>query len=412
MHVDKSSRIATRRSQKLEQVNDILERATKRSSFYRSRLETTSLDSIDEITQLPLTTQEELRKEGSLSTIIGNTHELAEFHTSSGSTGNPFIMGLSYGDLATAKRALAKTWRLHGVKKSDLVQMMMSYGLFTAGVINQHALQHIGAGIIPTGIQATEVQLEYMTKLEPDYLVAVSSYYLRLSNIAEKTGYKIPDLKGIVGGGVPVSEKMRAHITDRFNAPFYNQYGLAEINTGIAGECSAHEGLHVQDSYVFPEIVDPETHEPLGEGEEGVLVLTTLGRKDQPLIRYLTNDITSITYEQCSCGRRTPRLSPIKGRTDDIIFVRGTKLDLTYIQSVMESHDDLIDPFRWQLRIDRENGRDVIRCHVIWRDTERSEYLRSTLKDRLGITIDEVTSSPDELNDAMEHKLDHMVDDR
>lgn len=400
-----------RRDQQLKRLNETIARAKAGSEFYRERIDVDRLTSLDQITELPVTEKEEIRGCEGYPTIIRNREDILEYHTSSGTTSEPFVMALSREDVQRSKKVLSRTWRTHGVTNSDLVHMMAAYGLFTAGILNQYAIQEIGAGVVPSGIRSTEEQIKYIRKFEPDYLVAVSSYYLRLLEIADQRGVELPEFKGIIGGGVPVSERLSDHISREMGAPFYNQYGLAEINTAIAGECECHDGLHILSGYVYPEILDPDTLEPLGPGEEGVLTLTTLQRDAQVLVRYLTNDITSITYRPCDCGRNTPRIAPIKGRVDDWVFVRGAKLDLAYVQECIEEFDAYVDPFKWQLRIDREDGRDTLALYVNWHtDDARPGELHDHLSSGLGLTIDEVCDADTLGEDLLEHKLKRLVD--
>lgn len=395
----------------LDRLNAMVKKAAEKTEFYDD-LEVTSLDSLDEVSKLPLTTKSDLREVGYESTLIRGPDEIMEYHTSSGTTGEPSVLAMTETDLERSRRALARTWRLHGISEDDLVQMMVSYGLYTAGLLNQYAIQELGAGVVPSGIQSTERQLEQLSRFEPDYLVCVSSYYLRIIHVLEERGLEIPDVDGLVGGGVPVTEKMKRHIESHLDAPFYNQYGLAEVDTGLAGECECQNGLHIQADYVYPEIVDPETHEPLEEGEEGLLVLTPLQRDGQALLRYLTNDITSIRYDRCECGRTLPRIDDPRGRADDVVFVKGTKLNLTDFQRVLEEIDDLINPFNWQLEIDHEHGKDTLELRVQWRvDEPHGAQLERHVRNATGFTVDRIVSTDGLVADP-EEKHERLVDTR
>lgn len=395
------------RSVQLEGLQQAVE-AARQTELYGDRLDGVEITSLEDVRELPLTTKSDLQTHGYRATMVRDPTDVVEYHTSSGTTGEPTVMALTEADLERSREVLARTWRMHGIAADDLVQMMVSYGLFTAGHLNQYAIQHLGAGVVPAGIQSSTEQIEYMDRLEPTYLVAVSSYYLRLAHVARTEGHELPDVDGLVGGGVPLSESAREYVEDAFDAPFYDQYGLAEINTGLAGECECQDGLHLQADYAYPEIVDPETHEPLPEGERGVLVLTTLGRDGQVVLRYVTGDLTSIRYGQCECGRTLPRIDPIEGRADDVVFVRGTKLGTSALQSRMEALDDVIDPFQWRLQIDRKEGRDHLTVFAEWWDDPEPETLREHLTQELGLTIDEVRSL-DEAAGA-EHKLNRIRD--
>lgn len=373
---------------RLKALNRVIDLASETSLYEDESVE--PLDSLSEISTLPITEKSDLSNRDYRDTLACPPKRLTEIHTSSGTTGEPTVLALTQTDLDRSTNALARTWELHGVNSGDCVQMMVSFGMFTAGHLNQYALQSLGACVVPSGVKSSRTQISEMQRFAPDYIVAVSSYYLRLAHVIQENNLSIPDLDGLVGGGVPVTEKMRERIESVFDAPFYNQYGLAEVNTGIAGECEVHDGLHLRSDYVYPEIVDPETHEPLPAGEEGVLVLTPLQREGQPLLRYVTNDRTAITYEACECGRTTPRIEPISGRIDDTMFVRGAKLKLSEVRDGMESADDLVDPFRWRLEIGHEDGRDTLDLLVDWQDGPKQDALRDRLSHYLPIKIDHI----------------------
>lgn len=397
---------------KLRRLNESIARAKANSEFYRERIDVDRLNSLDEIQKLPLTKKGDIRQSDGQPTILRSKDEIREYHTSSGTTSKPFIMALSQSDIERSRKALSETWRMHGLTSEDTVQVMASYGLFTAGILNQYAIQEVGAGVIPAGVQSTDEQLRYITELEPEYLVAVSSYYLRLIDVVEKKGIDLPEFEGLIGGGVPVSEEMTDYISEKLDAPFYNQYGLAEINTAIAGECECHDGLHVQADYAYPEVVDAETLEPVEPGERGILVLTTLQRDAQVLLRYVTNDITAITYEECDCGRTSPRIEPIEGRADDTVFVRGAKVDLSYCQTLMEGADLDVNPFKWQLHVDRENGRDTLSMRVSWNGERQNAELTEYLSNELGLSVDRVVDIEELDANPLKHKLKRIVDDR
>lgn len=394
----------------LERLNETLERAAT-TPFYEDRLPTTQLEDLSEMSRVPLTTKDELRATPIEQTMTTAVADVVEYHSSSGTTAEPYVMALTEADKRRTRETLARTWHMHGVRPSDTVQMMVSFGMFTAGHLNQYGIQEIGAAVAPVGIQSTREQFEDIQFWDPDYLVAVSDYYLRMIRKMDKQGYKLPDLKGVVGGGAPVSDQMHEYITEKLDAPFYNQYGLAEINTGIAGECSAHDGLHVQADYAYPEVVNPETGEPLPDGEEGELVLTTLGRHGQVHLRYRTNDITSITWDPCECGRTSPRIAPIRTRVDDIVHVHGSKLDTGFLMETLADLDTFVNPFRWQLRLEGSRGQDRSILFVDWKTDPDPRDLRDRLADH-GIAIDQVEPYSEIADEAGDQKLSRIVDTR
>lgn len=305
--------------------------AAKKSKLYKLKLRgyTTRLKNIIDLQKLPFTTKKELREGYPFGSLAVPINDIIEMHTSSGTTGRAVLSYFTKEDLNISSQSISEAWRCFGIKNNSRVQFMMSYGLFSGAALNTYAIQKLGGFVVPSGIQSAEKQIQMMIDFKVDTMVATPGYYLYLfdylteNNISPK---KLFLKRGIMAGEI-YSDKVRADIEKKFNIKIFDHYGLCEVNTGIAYECKFKQGLHVLDEYVFPEIINPENGEVLPDGSDGELVLTTLGKKASPVIRYRTGDITKIRRGLCPCGRDSIRLDRIKRRVDDLIFVNGIKID-------------------------------------------------------------------------------------
>jgi len=317
----------------------------------------TDIKSIDDITKLPFTPKEDLRDSypfGLFSTDIKN---VAEIHVSSGTTGNPTVVGYTKRDLNLWANVAARSIACAGGKKGDIIQISYGYGLFTGGLGLHYGALRLGATIIPAATGQTKRQIKLMQDFKPRIIACTPSYILYLAEEMKALGVDPRTSSWEVGifGSEPWSIAMRDTIDKTLNMTATDIYGLSEIcGPGVAQECTHREGLHIWSDLFYPEIIDPATNQPVGEGEPGELVITTLTKQAIPLIRYRTRDIVSITYETCKCGRTVPRLSKIKGRTDDMIVVRGINVFPTQIEHALLQVDGALP--NYQLIVDREDG--------------------------------------------------------
>jgi len=287
------------------------------------------LNNISELKNLPFTKKQDLRDFYPFGVLAVPIKDVVEIHTSSGTTGRATLSYFTEEDLEASSEAIAEAWRCFGINDESRVQFMMSYGLFSGAALNTYAIQSIGGFVVPAGILPAERQVETMIDLGVDTIVGTPGYYFYLFDYIQEKG--IPSesfsLKCGIAAGEVYSEKTRSEIEQRFKIKIFDHYGLCEVNTGIAFECDYKTGLHVLDEYVLPEIINPETGEVLPDESYGELVLTSLKKKASPVIRYRTGDITTIKSGQCPCGRDSIRIERIKRRTDDLIFIKGIKID-------------------------------------------------------------------------------------
>ena len=314
----------------------------------------TDIKSIDDITKLPFTPKEDLRDSypfGLFSTDIKN---VAEIHVSSGTTGNPTVVGYTKRDLNLWANVAARSIACAGGNKGDRIQISYGYGLFTGGLGIHYGALRLGATIIPTATGQTKRQIKLMQDFKPRIIACTPSYILYLAEEMKSLGIDTKTCSWEVGifGSEPWTTAMRDKINSTLGLTATDIYGLSEImGPGVAQECTYREGLHIWSDFFYPEIIDPKTGEILPEGQSGELVITSLTKQAIPLIRYRTRDIVSITYESCKCGRTAPRISKIKGRTDDMIIVRGINIFPTQVEFALLQIDGTLP--NYQLVVDR-----------------------------------------------------------
>ncbi len=299
------------------------------------------IKTLEDITKLPFTTRDDLQKNYPDGLLSVTKDKLVRLHTSSGTTGKPKAVFFTEKDIATAANNMARCLTMTGVTKSDVLQNMMSYGLFTGGLMMHYGAEKIGALVIPAAIGNTDRQLLLMQDFGTTSIHLTPSYALYLAAIFEKKGRafrKKLKLKRAYMGAEPYTEETKNKIESILKLKVYNSYGLTEMNgPGVAFECGFQAGMHLwEDSYLM-EIVDPKTDRPLPDGQTGELILTTLTREGMPIIRYRTRDLTAIIPEKCKCGRTHRRIMRIKGRADDMFILRGVNIYPQQIERVLMS---------------------------------------------------------------------------
>ncbi len=355
MSKDELHELQSRRLVKL--VNYVYEK----SAFYKKRfdemgLKPQDIKSIDDITKLPYTTKDDLRDTYPFGIFSMPPSDIAEIHVSSGTTGNPTLVGYSRKDLFLWAEVMARSLACAGVSKSDIIQIAYGYGLFTGGFGAHYGALRLGATVLPMSAGHTNRQVVLMNSLKPRVLACTPSYALYLGEEAQNIGLKKEDITWEIGifGGEPWSENMRKELERRLNIKAYDIYGLSEITgPGVAVECSEQNGSHIWSDVFYPEIIDKETNLPVkNEGDFGELTITTLTKQGIPLIRYKTRDIVSLTTKTCGCGRTVPRISRIQGRVDDMIVVRGINVFPSQVEHVLLNIGKGVTP-NYQIIVDR-----------------------------------------------------------
>jgi phenylacetate-CoA ligase len=293
---------------------------------------------IDDIVKLPFTTKMDMRDNYPYGLFSRPRTDIVEIHVSSGTTGNPTLVGYTRDDIDLWAEVTARSLCCAGAQSDDLVQIAYGYGLFTGGLGFHYGALKMGLTIIPTSSGQTKRQLKIMQDFKPRILCCTPSYCLYMAEEARDMGIDPRTASWNIGifGAEPWSESMRTEIEETWNMLATDVYGLSEIiGPGVSQECTYKDGLHVYSDVFYPEIIDPDTGKPVADGQAGELVITTLTKQGIPLIRYRTRDIVSMTHEPCRCGRTSPRTSKIKGRTDDMIVVRGINVFPSQIEHVL-----------------------------------------------------------------------------
>lgn len=355
---------------KLEKLKKVVEKLYATLPFYRKKFDEVGLKphhikTLDDLKKIPFTTKDELRQGYPFGLFCAPLEEIVEFHISSGTTGKPVVDGYTRKDVEIWSEVMARSLASAGCTSKDVVHNAYGYGLFTGGLGVHYGAQKIGAKTIPISGGQTRRQIAIMKDFGSTILTCTPSYALHIAEVAEEMGEdprKLPVRVGVFGAEC-WSESMRKEIEKKLDIVALDIYGLTEIiGPGVAQECEMKEGLHIYEDHFLPEIIDPETLQPLPEGEEGELVITTLTREGTCLLRYRTRDITSITYSPCRCGRTIARISKIKGRTDDMLIIRGVNVFPSQIESVLMRVEGT-EP-HYQLILERKKGLDELTVEV------------------------------------------------
>ncbi|HAR99131.1 MAG TPA: phenylacetate--CoA ligase [Syntrophus sp. (in: bacteria)] len=331
--IETMDRTALERMQ-VERLTQTLDRAS-RSPYYAERLKTAGADArsvrtVADVAKLPLTTKDDLREHWPYGFLAVERDELIRMHSSSGTTGRATVIFHTAGDIAAWTNIVARSMYMTGMRRSDVFQNMMTYGLFTGGLGFHYGAEKIGALVIPAGAGNSKRQIQLMRDFATTVIHIIPSYALHLSTVFEELGVdprRDTQVKIAFIGAEPHSEKMRQKIEAFYGFKAFNSYGLSEMNgPGVAFECPEQNGMHLwEDNYIL-EIVDPDTLKPLPDGEEGEMVLTTLLREGMPIVRYRTKDLTRVIPGPCPCGRTHRRIERIKGRTDDMLILKGVNI--------------------------------------------------------------------------------------
>jgi len=386
-----------------ERLREAVANAYENVPFYRERLDEAGagpgdIGSVEDTTRLPRTTKEDFRDEYPTGLFAADMDEVLRIHASSGTTGKPKIVSYTDSDLDVWREVMARSLAAAGVEPGATVQNAYGYGLFTGGHGLEHGAEELGATVIPMGAGNTEGQVEMMVDMGSDVLACTPSYSLYFAEVAEEMGHDPQDLpvETIVFGAEPCTDPMREEIEQRLDVTGIDLYGLSEIvGPGVSIEChEAQNGLHVWEDRFLPEVLDPGTGEPLGEGEEGELVLTTLSKEALPVLRYRTGDLTTLYYEECACGRTMVRMDNVTGRTDDLLIVRGVNLYPSQIEHTVLDIDGVAPHYRIDLY--EEDNLDVLEVTVeMAEDTEKSrDELREVVLDELDSVL---AFTPDDL---------------
>jgi phenylacetate-coenzyme A ligase PaaK-like adenylate-forming protein len=325
---------------KLKRLKQTVERASSSPFYKKHNLKDHIITTLSDIRKLPFTTKQDLRDAYPFGMVCIALDDVVRLHSSSGTTGTPTVVYHSMPDIDRWTDLVARCLTMIGVRKNDVFQNMIGYGLFTGGLGLHYGAERIGCLTIPTGPGNTKRQFKFMKDFGTSVIHVIPSYALHLADTLESMGVdpkkEFPCFKYALLGAEPHSEETRKKVEEFFGIDAFNSYGLSEMNgPGVAFECPAKDGMHIWEDAFLVEIINPETLEPVSPGEKGELVLTTLAREAMPIIRYRTKDLTSFISGQCVCGRTHRKIARITGRSDDMLILKGVNIFPIQIEAVL-----------------------------------------------------------------------------
>lgn len=338
--------------------------------FYTKKLDEAGvtadkIKSLSDIKYIPPTTKADLRDNYPFGLFAQPMKNIVRIHASSGTTGKPTVVGYTKHDLDMWSDCVARIVTAAGATSDDIVQISFGYGMFTGALGLHYGLEKIGAAVVPNSSGNTEKALMYMRDFKTTALVATPTYAMYMAEVAKELDYPMSDYHVRLGllGSEGCTPEMRTQIENGWGLFATDNYGMSELmGPGVSGECEERDGLHFCEDYFLPEIVDPNTLEPMDAGEDGELLVTTLTKEGIPLLRYRTKDITRLNYEPCKCGRTGARMDKVKGRSDDMLKIRGVNVFPSQIESVLIGMDK-IGP-HYQLVVRREGFTDTLEVKV------------------------------------------------
>lgn len=398
--------------------------------FYRTKLQNMDITpddirTIDDIVKLPYTTKQDLRDNYPLGLQAAPQSEIIRVHASSGTTGNPTIVGYTRKDIGVWSECMARCLTAYGITREDIISVAYGYGLFTGGLGVHYGVENLGASVVPASTGGTEKHIRLLKDLGITGIACTPSYALHVAESLEKYGVRKEDLKLRVGafGAEPWTDNMRHEIEERLGIKAYNLYGLSEImGPCVSYECEEQNGSHINEDHYFPEIIDPETLKPLPYGSTGELVFTTLTKEGMPLLRYRTRDLSSLSNKPCACGRTLLKMGKILGRSDDMLIVRGINVFPSQVESVLLSMPECAPYYR--IVVDRIGNVDKMIVEVEVRQeyfqtgfdtltpiTTLEKKIADALKSILSISVKVQVKSPGSL-ERCEGKTKFVIDNR
>jgi len=386
----------------LRRLQSVAARVYNTVPFYKKRFDEAgvkpdNIRTLDDLRKLPFTYKDNLRDNYPFGMFTVPMDNVVRIHASSGTTGKPTVVGYTARDIQTWSELMARTLMAGGATKGDMIHNAYGYGLFTGGLGFHYGAEKLGASVIPISGGNTKRQVMIMKDFAPTILTCTPSYALLIAEMAEEMGVDFRELhfKAGIFGAEPWSEKMREEIEKKLNLKAMDIYGLSEIiGPGVSVECiEAQNGLHIFEDHFIPEIIDPDTEEVLPYNTTGELVFTTITKEAFPVIRYRTRDISILHPEPCRCGRTMVRMGRVRGRSDDMLIIRGVNVFPSQIESVIMEFDG-IEP-HYQLVVEREGRLDTLSVMVevnerIFSDEVKNlqameQSLEKNIKELLGV---------------------------
>ncbi len=409
----------------LERLKHLVDYCIKNVPFYEKKLgeagiTSEKIKSLSDIQYIPFTNKSDIRDNYPYGLFARPLKDIVRIHASSGTTGKPTVVGYTRNDLNNWSDCVARLCAAVGVNDDDVAQISFGYGLFTGALGLHYGLEKLGCAVIPVSSGNTEKQAMLLRDFGTTVLISTPSYAMYMSEVAHEMGISNDELKLRIGlfGSEGCTMELRDKIEKGFGLFSTDNYGMSELmGPGVAGECVQREGLHFAEDHFIPEIIDSSTGDVLEQGQTGELVITTLTKEGIPLLRYRTKDITRLNYEPCKCGRTHCRMDKVKGRSDDMLKIRGVNVFPSQIESVMANIEG-ISP-HYELVLTRKNYTDYLEVKIEINDAglleqfSRLEDLKQTavakLKTVLGISAKVTLVAPKSLA-RYEGKAKRIVD--
>jgi phenylacetate-CoA ligase len=363
----------------LERLKKTVEHCYNNVPHYKNKfdeigLKPSDINSLDDLSKIPYTNKDDIRQNYPYGMFAVPMDEVVRIHASSGTTGKPTVVGYTKNDLEMWSDCMARLIMAGGVTKSDIVQVSFGYGLFTGAFGLHYGLEKVGCAVIPMSSGNTEKQINIMKDFHATALVGTPSYALHLAEVMQEMGYSNDDFKLKFGlfGAEASTEEMRSELETKLGITATENYGMSElIGPGVAGECIYKCGMHINDDHFIVETINPDTGELLKEGEKGELVITPISKEAFPILRYRTRDIARILTEKCKCGRTSKRIEKIKGRSDDMLIIKGVNVFPSQIETALFGIDH-ISP-NYQILVTKQGHFDALEVVVELIDGELLE---------------------------------------
>ena len=403
-----------------------VERVYHNVEFYRKRMQEAGIEpgdikGIEDLHKLPYTTKADLRDTYPFGLLATPMSEIVRVHASSGTTGKATVVAYTRHDLEIWQECVARALTMAGIGKGDIIQIAYGYGLFTGGLGAHGGAEYLGATVVPQSTGNTQKLVTMMKDFGVTAIACTPSYLLHIAETLEKEGLvDTVKLKTAVCGAEPWTEAMRKQIEEKLHIHAHDIYGLSEVmGPGVACDCEYHHGLHVFEDHFLPEIIDPETLEPLGPNQSGELVFTSLTKEGLPLLRYRTKDLTSISYDKCECGRTLARISRFTGRSDDMLIIRGVNVFPSQIETALLEMSGTTP--HYMMIVDRVNNLDTLEVQVEVEERFFSDEIKElenlskkiahTIQQAIGLAVKVKLVEPRTL-ERSEGKSKHVIDKR
>ncbi|MDR0778030.1 MAG: phenylacetate--CoA ligase [Methanomassiliicoccaceae archaeon] len=369
-----------------EGLKQLVERLYSFNTFYHDKMKAANvrpndITSLSDISKLPFMNKSDLRDNYPTKMFTSPRKDVVRYHVSSGTTGKPTLVGYTQNDIDFWTESLARALTSIGIGDGDAIQVSYGYGLFTGGLGLHYGAEKVGATVLPASTGNTERQLELMIDLEITAIACTPSYLVHMGDVAKKMGIsmqKDTKLRKAVLGAEPWSDNMRSHIEKELGIKAYDIYGTSEISGPMFTECKEKKGIHVWGDIAIMEIIDPDTEESLGPGQEGELVMTVLKKEAMPMIRYRIKDLTMIMDSECGCGRTSPRIRRITGRSDDMLIIRGINVFPSQVEHTLMQIPEVCG--QYMIVVDREGALDYMTVQVELRPEAFSDKVDDMLK--------------------------------